>query len=194
MPAPVVLASASPRRRELLARLLPEFEVEVADLDEDALTVDDPWQTAVRLAEAKARQVFGRRSEALVIGGDTVVALPEDGGRHRQLAKPASPAEAAEMLRALSGRTHRVITGVALVSASGSRTFAETTLVTFRELSEEEIARYVATGEPMDKAGGYAVQGAAADFVERLEGSETNVIGLPTERLGEALREWQTSS
>ena len=179
---PVVLASGSPRRRELLARLLPLFEVVVSDVDEDALTLPDPIATAERLAEAKARAVSLLRLEALVIGADTVVAL--DG---EQFAKPSDADDARRMLRALSGRTHTVATGVSLVSAEGVRTFHDRTLVTFRELDDGEIAAYVLTGEPMDKAGAYAIQGGAAAFVRRREGSETNVIGLPLERLERAL-------
>lgn len=179
----VVLASGSPRRRELLTRLVPEFEVLVADVDEDALTLPDPFETAERLAEEKAKAVAALRPDALVIGGDTVVAL--DGV---QFAKPRDAADARRMLRALSGQTHVVATGVSLVSAKSVQTFHDRTYVTFRELSDEEIAEYVATGEPMDKAGAYAIQGGAAGFVVRREGSESNVIGLPLEALTEALK------
>lgn len=174
----IVLASGSPRRRELLSQIVKEFEVVVADVDEESLTVDDPYETAERLAEAKARAVARRRPEALVLGGDTVVAL--DG---EQFAKPRDAEEARRMLRALSGRTHVVATGVSLVSSRGVHTFHEKTWVEFRELSDQEIDAYVATGEPMDKAGAYAIQGGAAGFVVRREGSESNVIGLPMERL-----------
>ena len=175
---PVVLAIGSPRRRELLARLIPEFEVLVADVDEEALTVPDPFETAERLAEAKARAVARLRPEALVIGGDTVVALGET-----QLAKPKDEADARRMLRALSGRRHVVATGVSLVSPQGVETFHDRTWVVFRDLTDDEIAAYVATGEPMDKAGAYAIQGGAAGFVASREGSESNVIGLPLELL-----------
>ena len=158
---------------------MPLFEVVVSDVDEEALTVADPFATAERLAEAKARAVFALRPDALVIGADTVVTL--DG---EQFAKPRDADDARRMLRALSGRTHVVATGVSLVSIDGGRTFHERTRVTFRELGDAEIDAYVATGEPMDKAGAYAIQGGAAAFVLRREGSETNVIGLPLERLG----------
>jgi len=190
---PVVLASASPRRRELLAEVVPDFTVDVADVDEEALTVADPWATAEGLALAKARAVLQRNSEAIVIGGDTVVAIPSgEGGNHVQLAKPRSVAEAREMLRQLSGRTHLVITGVCLAQMEGERTFSETTEVTFRTLGETEIVAYVATGEPMDKAGAYAIQGGAADFVAKREGSLSNVIGLPVERLAAEIAELRT--
>ena len=175
---PVVLASGSPRRKELLARLVPEFEILVSDVDEEALTVADPIQTAEGLAEAKARAVARLRPDALVIGADTVVFLEGE-----QFAKPGDAEDAKRMLRALGGRTHTVATGVALVSPDGAIVFHDRTLVTFRDLTDAEIRAYVATGEPMDKAGAYAIQGGAAAFVLRREGSESNVVGLPLERL-----------
>ena len=184
---PVVLASASPRRRELLGRLLAQFEVQAALVDEEGLTTADPWETAERLAVAKAAAVFARRKDALVIAGDTVVAL-EEGGAWRQLAKPVDVADAAKMLRALSGRTHTVVTGVAFVWPGGERAFAEESLVTFRPVGEREIARYVATGSPMDKAGAYGLQDESQDFIESVEGSVSNVVGLPIERLEQELR------
>jgi septum formation protein len=179
----VILASASPRRRELLASLFASFEVIVSDVDEEALTVSDPWETATSLAEAKAGAVARRHPDALVIGADTVVALGND-----QLAKPSSKEEAVAMLRQLSGQTHVVITGVATVLNGHLRSFSDTTHVSFRPLCEEEILRYVSSGEPMDKAGAYAIQGGAAGFVSAREGSLTNVIGLPLEALTSHLR------
>lgn len=181
-PRPVVLASGSPRRKELLARLIPDFEVLVSDVDEEALTVADPIETAQILAEAKARAVAVLCPEALVIGADTVVFLGKE-----QFAKPRDAADARRMLRALSGRTHIVATGVCLVSPEGVQTFHDRTHVTFRDLTDEEIAAYVAGGEPMDKAGAYAIQGLGATFVLRREGSESNVVGLPMERLSALL-------
>lgn len=185
---PVVLASASPRRQELLRPLVPEFEVHPADLDEDALSVEDPWQCAQRLAREKALAVFERFPNHLVISGDTVVAVPE-GDAYVQLAKPRDVADACRMLRLLSGRTHRVITGVALRWPKGLIAFTDETQVTFKTLDDAQIEAYAATGEPMDKAGAYGIQGMASTLVEKLEGSLHNVIGLPTERLEEALRE-----
>ncbi len=179
----VVLASGSPRRRELLARLIPEFEVLVSEVDEDALTFGDARSTAERLAEAKALAVARLRPGSLVIGGDTVVSF-----LGRNFGKPRDAEDAKSMLRTLSGRTHEVVTGVCLVSPQGVETFSDTTHVTFRPLSNEEIDAYVATGEPMDKAGAYAIQGGAGGFVARREGSETNVVGLPLELLEERLR------
>lgn len=174
----VVLASGSPRRRELLKRLIPEFEVLVSDVDEEALTVSNPFETAERLAEAKALAVAPERPGALILGADTVVTLD---GTH--FAKPKDAADARRMLRALSGRTHVVATGVCLLEPKSTVVFHDRTEVTFRELTDEEIDAYVATSEPMDKAGAYAIQGGAAAFVTHREGSESNVIGLPLERL-----------
>lgn len=185
---PVILASASPRRQELLHHLVKEFQIVVVPVDEEALTLADPWQTAQRLAREKALAVFALNPEALVIAGDTVVALPGVGG-YQQLSKPGSKSEAIAMLQALSGHVHVVITGVALRWPGGLIAFTDETKVTFDEICEEDIIAYVETGEPMDKAGAYAIQGGAAKFVTRLEGSRNNVIGLPTEKLSEALRD-----
>lgn len=178
MSRPIVLASGSPRRKELLARLVPTFEVLVSDVDEEALTVADPLETAERLAEAKARAVSVLRPDALVIGADTVVFLGNE-----QFAKPRDAADARRMLRALSGRIHTVATGVALAEPKRVIVFHDRTHVTFRDLTDAEIDAYVATGEPMDKAGAYAIQGGAGAFVIRREGSESNVVGLPLEAL-----------
>lgn len=188
LPYPVVLASMSPRRRELLERLVPVFEVLPAHLDEDALGDPDPWVAAARIAREKALAIADIRPEALVIAGDTVVAIETPDG-YVQLAKPTDETDACRMLSQLSGRAHRVVTGVALRWPGGYEAFTETSTVAFRSLSAVEIADYVSTGEPMDKAGAYGLQGGARAFVERIEGSVANVIGLPVERLDEALRE-----
>ena len=173
-PWPVILASASPRRRELLARLVPDFKIDVADLDEEAFLVADPVKTAERLALAKALAVAVRNPQSVVIGGDTVVEL---GGR--QFSKPRNTRDGIEMLMTLSGKQHRVISAVALVWPEGRHVFSDIAKVSFRELSAEEVATYVATGEPMDKAGGYAIQGGASSFVVGLVGEIETVIGLP---------------
>lgn len=185
---PIVLASASPRRVELLSRIVPEFAVDPAHLDEAALTGRDPWQTAENLSLAKALEVRPRHPEAVVIAGDTVVAFEERPGCYVQLAKPASQEDAARMLRALSGRAHQVITGVALASPWGREAFCVTSTVWFRSLAGEEIEEYIRSGEPMDKAGAYAIQGGASRWVERLDGPVDNVIGLPVEELRERLQ------
>ncbi|MCW5941747.1 MAG: septum formation protein Maf [Fimbriimonadaceae bacterium] len=185
-PYPVVLASRSPRRVELLRTRVRSFETISADVDEETHTCQDPWATARRLAELKAAAGFARRPEALVIGGDTVVAL-RTGEGWTQLAKPAGTEDAATMLRALSGREHVVVSGLALRWPGGSFASAETTVVRFRAITDQEAREYASTGEPLDKAGAYAIQGGAAAFVEWTLGSVTNVIGLPLEALTRAL-------
>ena len=185
----LVLASASPRRRELLTQAGFSFQVHPAHIPEEPLEGEDPIAYVTRLAREKAQVVFreltsengptgkGRsdsKSSLAVLGADTTVTLD-----NHILGKPEDAADAARMLRLLSGRTHRVITGVALVTAEGAEVAAEATAVRFLALSDEEIAAYVATGEPMDKAGAYAIQGRAARWIPRIEGCYFNVVGLP---------------
>ena len=180
----LVLASASPRRRELLTQAGFAFEVRPAHIPEDPLPGEDPIAYVVRLARQKAEKVyrdFGQPESGdtapdaiTVLGADTTVTL--DG---QILGKPEDPADAARMLRMLSGRTHRVITGVAIVNAQRTEVAAEVTAVQFLTLSDEEIAAYIATGEPMDKAGAYAIQGRAARWIPRITGDYFNVVGLP---------------
>jgi len=186
LPWPVVLASASPRRQELLKQITTDFRIDVADVDETPLPKENPWQTAERLAQIKAEVVAGRNPEAIVIAGDTVVALEEDNF-FRQLAKPVDVADAEQMLSALSGREHLVITGVCIRTPKDEDVFSVTTTVTFREMTRDEIHAYVATGEPMDKAGAYAIQGGAKPFVEKYDGSLTNVIGFPIDEIRASL-------
>lgn len=159
-----------------------------ADVDEDGMTCDDPHQTALRLAREKALAVFALHPDSLVIGGDTVVALKEDSG-WRLLGKPVDASDAHRILRELSGKTHIVVTGLALRSPRGLRALTETTEVTFRELLDDEIQSYTATGQPMDKAGAYGLQDDSHSFIAGVKGSVTNVIGLPMEALEEALRD-----
>ncbi len=176
-----VLASGSPRRRELLTQIGLTFDVETADIDETPQIAEDPVRYVKRLAEHKAAAVFARHrnpSRLLVLGADTTVLC---GGQI--LGKPVDEADAARMLRLLSGRTHQVITGVALLSATAREVIAETTLVEMAELSERQIADYIASGEPMGKAGAYAIQGRAARFIPRIEGCYFNVVGLPLARV-----------
>lgn len=181
----LILASASPRRKALLERLGIPFAVQVSQAEEKVDPSWSPEETARRLALLKAQDVAGEAKEALVIGADTIVVL--DG---EILGKPASPEEAKDMLRRLSGRRHEVITGLALIdTASGAVDHChETTIVWFRHLAEEEIDWYVATGEPLDKAGAYGIQGKGALLVERIEGCYFNVVGLPLTRLYLLLR------
>ena len=175
----IVLASTSPRRKELMNGLGIEFEVVEPESDETSIH-PDPEKKVIENAEAKARSVFDQYSDALVIGADTVVFL--DGVF---LGKPVDTDDARMMLNKLSGRTHQVFTGVAIIDTStGSMVSGvEETLVTFQELSEEDIAEYVAGGEPLDKAGAYGIQGAASVFVDEVNGSWSNVVGLPLELL-----------
>ncbi len=276
VPYPVVLASASPRRVELLKSLIPEFVVDPADLDEEALVDADPWVTAQRLAREKAFAVFDRHPESLILAGDTVVAVPLGGesGRHPgpgplppspkkasernpsdarlglrpgaaeteahaeeaslspdhdpleptlaplrtlgrspvggspsgdlpsgrgrgsgqgpqeflQLSKPVDEADAARMLGLLQGRSHKVITGVAIRWPAGFEAFTETATVHFRPLTPAQIEEYVATGEPMDKAGAYGAQGMAGLLIDRIEGDFETVVGFPVRAIAEALR------
>lgn len=183
LPKKVILASGSPRRRELIREMGIEFEIDVPDVDE---TVEGaPGEMVKVLAERKARAVAEKRHEGLIVAADTLVAL--DG---RALGKPADDTEAKAMLRALSGRTHDIVTGVCVMDAASGKYMVEAdrTGVCFRVISEEEIEAYVATGEPRDKAGAYAIQGGAGVFVARYEGSWTNGVGLPMELLDKMLR------
>jgi septum formation protein len=185
--ARLILASASPRREELLGLLALPFEVIPSEVDEAALVRELgeqplPAEMARRLAELKAADVAARHPDALVLGADTLVVLGD-----AILGKPVSPDDARRMLALLSGRTHQVITGIALRGAL-SFSDAVSTDVTFRELTSREIDAYVATGEPMDKAGAYALQGRAAVLIEGIHGDYTNVVGLPVPRLAILLR------
>ncbi len=172
-PPHLILASASPRRLEMLESLGLVPLVRPADTDETPLPGESPEALAMRLAEAKAAAV--ETSGLCVLAADTVVAM--DG---RLLGKPVSEADARRMWRQLSGATHRVVTGVALRMPDGrTRSFFESTDVTFRPLSEADLDAHAAAGRFMDKAGGYAIQGYASAWVERICGSYTNVVGLP---------------
>jgi septum formation protein len=188
--ARLILASASPRRRELLAQAGFTFEVCPAHIPEEPRPGEDPVTYVTRLAREKAQAVYeqqrtGNREQGtenpidaadgiVVLGADTTVTL--DG---HILEKPRDAEDAARMLRMLSGRTHRVITGVAVVDGQGCEVAAEVTAVQFAKLSEQEVAAYIATGEPMDKAGAYGIQGLAAKWIPRVEGCYFNVVGLP---------------
>jgi septum formation protein len=170
----LILASASPRRADLLASAGFTFDVMPVELDEGVADGESPEAYVERLACEKARQVARRNSGRLVIGADTTVVIDE-----RILGKPAGDGEAVEMLRMLSGRVHRVMTGVAVVRDGTAVSEVVTTEVRFLHMSEFEISWYVASGEPHDKAGAYGVQGLASRFVERIDGSYSNVVGLP---------------
>jgi septum formation protein len=182
----LVLASASPRRRELLAQLGVEFRVEPADVDETPLPGADGEDAAREIATRKAL-VVARTTDEPVIGADTIV-VAADG---EFLGKPRDAADARRILGKLSGTTHRVITGVCVATARGSRllTAVETTSVTMRPLRADEIDAYVATGECFDKAGAYAIQETGDRFVVRIDGGRTNVVGLPLEAASRLLRD-----
>jgi septum formation protein len=201
----LVLASASPRRQELLRCAGIPFTVQPADIDETPRPNESPRDCAERLAREKALAVFATGASDCVLGADTIVVVDEI-----ILGKPLDAADATRMLRVLSGRTHRVITGVCVVGEKmagnqGSvvsdserqlraenrelRTASETTLVTMCELSEDDIRAYIATGEPMDKAGAYAIQGMASRWIPRIEGDYSNVVGLPVALVWRMLRE-----
>jgi len=182
LPWPVVLGSASPRRREILSRLVTEFEVDSPNIDEDALTVSDPWQTARDLARAKAIEIARRHLSKIVIAGDTVVAVPNEGA-YDQLAKPVDREDALRMLGILQGRVHLVITGFCVMWPGGEESVEVTTRVRFKPLNRAEIEAYVDAGESMDKAGAYAAQGRGAEIIAEVGGSMTNVIGLPEDEL-----------
>ena len=178
----LILASASPRRRELLGLFGLPFVIRAADIDETMNPALPPEAEVARVSRLKALAV-PREAEDVVIAADTIVVC---GGR--VLGKPHSHEEAAQMLRLLSGRDHQVMTGCTVRAPGGTETFTEITDLHFRQLTEAEIARYVASGEPMDKAGAYGIQGGAALFCQGIRGDYYNVMGLPVCRLGQVLR------
>ncbi len=185
--ARLILASQSPRREALLRQAGLEFEISPSDVEERLSETLSPAEAAETLALEKARWVVARRSEGLVIGADTVVVV---GGQI--LGKPVGAEDARAMLRLLSGREHQVITGIAVVDAGSGRYRSDsvTTAVSFAPLSQEIIDRYVATGEPLGKAGAYAIQGFGALLIEGIRGCYNNVVGLPLRRLAEMLCEF----
>jgi septum formation protein len=179
MNSTLILASASPRRRELLTQAGYRFEVQRSSIPESRRLGEDAIRFATRLAWEKAEEVFARHQSStapvMVLGADTVVVC--DG---EVMGKPADAADATRMLLLLSGRTHQVVTGVAVVWGLGSaEVAAELTQVTMRTLAPQEVADYVASGEPMDKAGAYAIQGYAGRWIPRIHGCYFNVVGLP---------------
>jgi nucleoside triphosphate pyrophosphatase len=174
----LILASASPRRSELLRNAGLAFAVEPAHVPEQPLLYEQPLVYAQRLACDKARAVFASHPGDVVLGADTIVVADE-----HLLEKPRDAEDAGRMLRLLSGRAHQVITGVCLLASGLEQTEAEITEVRFSSLTDNEIADYVATGEPMDKAGAYAIQGVASRWVEHIDGCYFNVVGLPVPRV-----------
>ena len=183
-----VLASQSPRRKYLLRQIGLSFTTDPAHIDESVRPGEAPGDYAVRLALDKAREVAGRRKVGVIIAADTIVVVD-----NAILGKPADADDAVRMLSMLSGRMHRVITGVALLDAGTGKAVSRfaVTNVWFRELSQDEIAAYVATGEPMDKAGAYGIQEKGALLIEKIEGCYANVVGLPIALLDTLLREFK---
>ncbi|MBQ2926601.1 MAG: septum formation inhibitor Maf [Ruminiclostridium sp.] len=179
----VILASASPRRKELLSLFGVPFVIRAADIDETMDPGKAPYDEVGRVSRLKALAA-SHEKEDVVIAADTIVVC-----EGRILGKPHDAAEAAAMLRLLSGRDHQVMTGCTVLRGERCETFTEVTDLHFRPLSEKEIARYVQSGEPMDKAGSYGIQGGAALFCERLVGDYYNVMGLPVCALGQVLRD-----
>ena len=179
----LILASASPRRKALLSLFGIPFTVRAADIDETMDPEKPPFDEVARVSRSKALAV-SRGEEDIVIAADTIVVC-----QGKVLGKPHSEAEAASMLRLLSGRDHQVMTGCTVVRGEAIQTFTEVTDLHFRPLREAEIIRYVDSGEPMDKAGAYGIQGGAALFCEKIVGDYYNVMGLPVCRLGQVLRE-----
>ena len=178
----LILASQSPRRQQLLQLLRVNFTVKPADIDEAMDPTLPPQQEVARVSRLKA-EATPRNPGDVVIAADTIVVLG-----NRVLGKPGSEQEAASMLQLLSGRDHQVMTGCTVVRGHRAQTFTEVTDLHFRSLSRKEIENYVATGEPMDKAGAYGIQGGAALFCERMSGDYYNVMGLPVCRLGQVLK------
>lgn len=180
----VILASQSPRRKELLARLGLDFSVRTASHDETMNPFANPQEEVARVALLKAKAVQQKcGAEDVIIGADTIVVC--DG---LVMGKPRSESDAFSMLRRLSGRDHQVMTGLAVLKGEQEETVTAVTTIRFRNLSDEEIRAYIATGEPMDKAGAYAIQGLAAIFAVGMEGDYYNVVGLPLCTLSLILR------
>lgn len=178
----VILASGSPRRRELLSLFGIPFTVVAADIDERMNPENPPYEEVARVSKRKAMAV-SRGEDDVIIAADTIVVC-----QGRVLGKPRDEEEAKQMLRLLSGRDHQVMTGCTVLRGGRSETFTQVTNLHFRELGEHEIEKYVRSGEPMDKAGAYGIQGRAALFCRGLEGDYYNVMGLPVCRLGQALQ------
>lgn len=180
----IILASGSPRRAELLQAAGIEFRIQVADIDETLLANETAYEYVSRLARGKAEAVARQAGAGeTVLGADTTVVIDDEIA-----AKPVDVNDARRMLHRLSGQWHEVLTGVAMVHGHRLLVEVETTRVRFALLTTEEIDWYVGTGEPMDKAGGYGIQGYASRFVERIEGSYSNVVGLPVSRVYDMMR------
>lgn len=185
MKTPIILASNSSRRKELLHQIDLDFSIDPADVDERVLPNEMPEGYAVRVALDKARLAAGRAVAGIVIAADTIVVVDDE-----ILGKPADACDAERMLKMLSGKVHRVITGLAVMDAVTGKTLTRTSItrVWFRRLAQQEIASYIATGEPLDKAGAYGIQKRGALLVDKIDGCYFNVVGLPLSMLGKLLR------
>jgi septum formation protein len=192
---PIVLASASPRRQELLKNAGVEFILRPANIPEVQHPGEAPQIFAERMAREKARAVFAETNDEYVLGADTIVTVGATGVSPLQpeliLGKPVDQQDAGRMLRLLSGRKHHVITGVCLIGPDSEDVRSETTAVYFSPLSDADIGDYIASGEPMDKAGAYAIQGAASRWISKIEGDYSNVVGLPVALVLQMLRKHQ---
>jgi septum formation protein len=183
--SPLLLASSSPRRRELLLRLGVAFQVRPQDIDESVLNVEKPYDYVQRVALGKALSALAANPDALVLAADTSVIVDD-----QILGKPQDSGDALSMLNLLSNREHAVLTAVTLANSERQRSTVVRTTVNFRSISAAEAQRYWATGEPIGKAGGYAIQGFGAAFVESIEGSFSNVVGLPLFETAQYLQEF----
>jgi septum formation protein len=183
----IILASASPRRKQLMEQIGLRFEVEPSSYHEAHLVGGEPHQLVRSLSAAKAVEIARKHTDAIVVAADTVVEI-----RGQILGKPETDAEAIDMLNTLNGRAHRVITGFTVIDSGSSKTATRSveTRVHLRRLTREEMDAYVGSGEPLGKAGGYAIQGLGAVIVESIEGDYYNVVGLPLSSLAEALQEF----
>ena len=182
----IILASTSPRRRELFKKLGVSFEVVASDYEEDMTLALPPRELAIHLAQGKAEAVARTHQDAIVIGADTFLAF-----EGRVIGKPRDASQAASMLSALSGKAHAVLTGFAVIDIENGKKIIgiEEALVYFKHLSSGDITGYIESGEPLDKAGAYAIQGIGAKLVERIEGDYDSIVGLPVERIRKALEE-----
>ena len=174
----VILASGSPRRKELLAQIIKEFEIDIALKEEKCPFYIPLKKVPLYLSNQKAKEVYLKHKDALVIGADTVVIC-----QNQLLGKPKNKQDAKRMIQLLSNKTHIVITGVTILSKRYKKSFSCTTKVTFKDLSEEEINQYCELKTIYDKAGAYAIQGEAKEFIECIDGEYNNVVGLPTKKL-----------
>jgi len=181
----IILASKSPRRKEILESLNIPFEIEPADIDENINENNNLEKEIEKLAYQKAKHVFDKHQDAIVIGSDTIVVID-----NKVLGKPKNEDDAFRMLKSLSGNKHHVITGVAIVSKDKIVNFHNTSMVTFSKMTDEEIKNYIKTKEPMDKAGAYGIQGIGGRFVSNIDGDYYSIMGLPLNELYNHLKEF----